>query len=63
MCLLELGDLQFEFGEKLPVSKDNVQSSSGPVYVKDTGEPKGQGRKCQVGNALESSWSHALSFL
>lgn len=31
--------------------------------MKGSGEPKGQGRKCQVGNALESSWSHALSFL
>lgn len=53
-CLLELRDLWFELLGKLPLSGDKAKSSSGPVFVKESEKRKGQGRKCQAGDALES---------
>lgn len=60
-AFLSSGIYSLSLGGNCLFLKIMLNLALGQCYVKDSGEPKGQGRKCQGGNALESPWSQACS--
>lgn len=60
-AFLSSGIYSLSLGGNCLFLKIMLNLALGQCYVKDSGEPKGQGRKCQGGNALKSPWSQACS--